>query len=496
MFFYYITANNKSMDMKSIWETSLKTQEKEYDFLKSDIRRDIVVIGSGISGILTAFGLTEQGYKVTLVEAEKLYGGVTSKTTAHICSQQGYIYYDLKKNKPEGWAKLYFSSQQQAIDEYEKLIKREKIDCGFERVNDYFFTEKNLQKLKELYGILKDIGAKVKFYDSKSVLGFDTKGVIKAENQAMFNPLEFLAQLKKIFEIFESTRILKIDMKSKILYTKKYQIKANKIIIATNYPIVKLKGAYFLKLYKSHSYAVASKEIEKSLNGIYNSDVDNGFTFREFNNKIIIGGLDHRTGRVNNNFKKQKLKEIAKECFNAEITNYWNANDVITYDGLPIVGRFSKKYKDVYIITGFNKWGMANSMASSLLITNLIAGKQNGFEKIFSPQRFNFRLGAFLSNLYVSIKNLIITPLIPAFKSYKNLKAGEGKIVCYNGAKKAVYKDDKGVYHICSPYCKHLHCQLKFNSNSKTWDCPCHGSRYDIDGNIITSPTVEKLDEN
>jgi len=139
---------------------------------------------------------------------------------------------------------------------------------------------------------------------------------------------------------------------------------------------------------------------------------------------------------------------------------------------------------------------MANSMASSMLITDLISGEQSPFEKIFSPQRFNFRLGAFLSNLWVSIKNLIITPLTPAFKSYKNLKIGEGKIVCYKGSKKAVYKDENGNFHVCSPYCKHLHCQLKFNSNSKTWDCPCHGSRFDIDGKIIVAPTVENLDNN
>lgn len=134
-------------------------------------------------------------------------------------------------------------------------------------------------------------------------------------------------------------------------------------------------------------------------------------------------------------------------------------------------------------------------MASATLITDLISGQKNEFEKIFSPQRFNFSFGAFLTNIGVSLNNILIRPFMPAFKSYKSLKIGNGDIVCYKGLKKAVYRDEKNKLHICSPYCKHLHCQLKFNKNSKTWDCPCHGSRFDIDGNIISSPTVEKLDK-
>jgi len=483
------------MNVKSVWETSLKTYKKEYPCLKENIRRDIVVIGGGMAGVLTAFQLSKKGLKVTLVEAEKLGSGVTSKTTAHITAQQGYIYYDLKKSKNMQWAKLYFESQQQATRKYENLIKKEKIDCDFERVDDYFFTIKNCQKMKKLYQILTNIGAKVEYFEQKTILGFDTKGVIKISNQAVFHPLKFLTQLQKDFEIFENTRILKIDMNKKILYTKDFQITANKIVIATNYPIVKLKGAYFLKLYKSHSYVVATKKIENPLRSSYHSDVENGLTLRDYNGQVIIGGLDHRTGRVNSCEKKRRLEEVSKECFKSNITNFWDANDVVTYDGLPIVGKFSEKFKDIYVITGFNKWGMANSMASSILITDLISKQNNPAEEVFSPQRFNFSFKAFLSNIFVSLKNLVIMPLIPSFCSYKNLKIGQGKIVCYKGSKKAVYRDEKNNFHICSPYCKHLHCQLKFNKNSHTWDCPCHGSRYDIDGNIISSPTVEKLDK-
>ena len=404
--------------MKSIWETTLKTEKKQYNALKENIKRDVVVVGGGMAGVLTAFHLAEKGLKVTLIEAERLGSGVTSKTTAHINAQQGYIYYHLKKSKSIKYAKLYLESQLQAIDLYEKIIKEQGIDCEFERVDDYFFTIKNCQKLKKLYKILNEINANVEYFENKSILGFNTKGVIKASGQAVFHPLEFLVQLKKDFEIFENTRIVKIDMDKKILFTKDHQIIANKIIIATNYPIVKLKGAYFLKLYKSHSYVASTKKNKNALKSTYHSDVENGFTFRDFNSQVIIGRLDHRTGRVNSSEKKERLEDVSKKYFNSEITNFWDANDVVTYDGLPIVGKFSEKYKDIYIITGFNKWGMANSMASSVLITNLISGQKNEFEEIFSPQRFNFSFKAFLSNIFVSLKNLLFMPLIPSFQSY------------------------------------------------------------------------------
>lgn len=340
---------------------------------------------------------------------------------------------------------------------------------------------------------MKKIDAKVKFLNESSLLGFDVKGAIQADDQAIFHPLKFLSQLKKDFEIYEYTRILKIDMKKKILYTKNNQITANKIIIATNYPIVKIKGAYFIKLYKSHSYCALTNDY-KDIKATFTSDVESGLTFRNYGKKVIIGGLDHRTGRIDSIKKEQRMKDISNSYFNSDIECFWDANDVVTYDGLPIVGQFSNKYKDVYIITGFNKWGMTNSMVSANLITDLITNKENKFKKIFSPNRFNFNFIAFLTNIGVSLNNLILRPILPVFNSYKKIKVGEGKIVNYKGRKRAVYRDKNNIYHVCTPFCKHLGCQLRFNKNTKTWDCPCHGSRYDIDGNLLNSPSMQDLE--
>lgn len=399
----------------------------------------------------------------------------------------------MAKSHSREYSQLYYNSQCLAINLYEELIKKENIDCDFQRVDDYFFTTNNFKKIKKLDEFLSSFDINVNFYDKKSIFGFDV-GVIKVDNQAIFHPLKFLSSLNKDFEIFENTRVQDIDLDRKILYTKNYKITANKIIIATNYPIVKLQGAYFAKMYKSNSYVVATENCKKSIKSTYHSDNETGVTIRGYNGQAVIGGLDHRTGRVDEDNKKDRLEKFAKKTFNSEISNFWCANDVMTYDGLPIIGRFDVKHRDVYIITGFNKWGMANSMIGSVLITDLISEKKNEFLEIFSPQRFNFRFGAFVTNICVSLYNILLKPLTPVFKSYKSVKEGQGRIVYYKGSKKAVYKDENKKLHICSPYCQHLNCQLKFNQNSKTWDCPCHGSRYDIDGKIISSPTVENLD--
>lgn len=263
--------------------------------------------------------------------------------------------------------------------------------------------------------------------------------------------------------------------------------------IATNYPIVNVRGLYFIKLYKSQSYAIAATTDQK-IDGLYQCDVEDGLTFRNYKDYVIIGGLDHRTGRVDSNNKKEQLIKIAKKHFNIDkVTHYWSANDCITYDGMPLAGRFKKKNRDVYVITGFNKWGMANAMACSSIVADLVMEQKNEFAKIFSPLRVNFSLGALLVNLGVSVYNLIFRPITPAFKSYKRLKDGQGDIVHCQG-KRAVYKDENGKLHINSALCKHLGCGLRFNPNTKSWDCPCHGSRFDIDGKIITAPTVFDLD--
>ncbi|MFW5779857.1 MAG: NAD(P)/FAD-dependent oxidoreductase, partial [Bacillota bacterium] len=321
--------------MQSIWN-NIK-EKNEMLALDKDITRHIVVVGGGISGALCAFRLATGGRKVTLVEADTLYGGVTHNTTAHLDALQGYIYNDLVKISHQK-ARLYFKSQLDAIEEYQNFIDTYKIDCDFVRADSYMFTVNNLQKLREEFEAMKEIGAEVEFINQK-LLNIENQGAIKLKDQAHFHPIKFLEGLPKNYEIIENTRVIKVDTKNKILYTPKAQIKADIIVIATGFPIIDVPGLYFAKMYKSSSYSIAFRG--GKLDGVYQADIENGLTYRSYGEYIIMGGLDHRTGRMDKQMKFERLKEKAAKSFgdNLEYTHNWSANDCMTADGIPYAGR-------------------------------------------------------------------------------------------------------------------------------------------------------------
>lgn len=478
--------------MGTIWESSNKNR---YETLKGEIERDIVVVGGGIAGFLTAYRLHEAKQSVTLIEANELFSGVTRRTTAHIEAMQGIKYSEIRKYSEKS-ASLFFKSQNDAVSEFENLVLKHRIECSFKREDSYLFsTSENTKQLKKEFEALITAGADVEYIENPSIPVAKATAAIKLKNQASFEPIKFLNALPAEFEIFENTKVKDIDFDNKILYTTHGEIVANKIVIATNFSIVNVPGWFFLRMYKSQSYCVALDNAP-DIGGMYTHEAANGMTFRNYNDYLIVGGLDHRSGRPDCGADKyDRLIEKGQKIAKGEVVGKWSTNDCVTSDLIPYIGYLSKSSKDVFVITGFNKWGMTNAMVASKLITDMIVGEKNPYQKLFSPQR-EMRGGLFyLKNTLCTVKNLVFKPLCPPLKCYKSLKNGQGKVVFYKFRKKAVYRDIEGKFHVISPYCAHLGCQVKFNPTDLTWDCPCHGSRFDIDGNIISCPTVEPLDK-
>lgn len=473
----------------TIWMEEKKSDATE---LYGDITRDIVVVGGGIAGYLAAFQLAESGQSVTLVEAETLFLGVTHHTTAHIEALQSIKYSNLMKSSPT-FAELFFNSQQEAIGDYEALVNKYNIDCEFKRVDSCIYAADKANELKEEYLALKSIGADVQYLVDTDILGEKVSAAVNLPNQASFNPIDFLKGLPVNFEIIENTRIIDISFSKKVLYSKFGKIRANKIIIATNFPIINFPGLYFLKMYKSHSYAVAIDNA-KDIGGMYQSDKDNGLTFRNYKDCLIVGGFDHRSGRMDEVENFTQLYNDGKRLTNnGQCVYTWSANDCITFDSLPFAGYYTKKPKDIYIISGFNKWGMANALVCAKAISDMINGNKNKYFSMLSPQRKMTGYFAFFKNMLCTVKSLMIKPILPPLRCSSNLSNGEAAIALHNGCKKAVYRDESGNLHICQALCSHLGCQLEFNPDAKSWDCPCHGSRFDINGNIICAPTVKNL---
>lgn len=511
--------------MSTIWTSDKKAL---YPALDKDLSKEVVVVGGGIAGYLTAFRLSEQGKDVAVLEARELFSGTTNKTTAHIDALQTLLYSTLSK-KSLNKARLYFDSQASAVDEYEKLINKYNIDCEFVRHKSYIIANSCDKKFLKEAKALKKMGVDVTLERSASFDGLEPnkesldndaqpkypllsekKAIIFVPSMAAFDPILFLKGLPVNFEIYENTRVTDVDFSKKQLKANGYTITADKIVIATNFPIINFPGWYFVRMYRSTSYAIAAK-CKHSLEGIYQSVSESGVTFRSYKDYLIVGGLDHKTGRQDDEKKFQKLYQKAQEIMPCDqMTHYWSANDCITFDNVPFVGHYSKKSKDIYVITGFNKYGMANAMTASMLVCNYIAKNSvqsnqkilekttclfesvEKYKKLFTPQRYTSIFG-FLRNFLSVAKNLLIMPLTLPLKSWKSIKKGEGAIAMYKGRKKAVYIDEQGNPHICGPLCAHLKCQLKFNKIEKTWDCPCHGSRFDIDGNLLVGPSVKNL---
>jgi len=427
---------------KSIW--SGMAEIPKYDKLTKDIKTDVLIIGGGLCGILCAYFLKESGIDCVLAEGSAIASGITKNTTAKITSQHGLIYSELIRKMGIYNAQLYLKAHESALEKYAELC--ENIDCDFERKNSYVYSLNDRAKIENEINALNLIGFRASFKDSIE-LPFKINGAVCFENQAQFNPLKFISELSKNLDIYENTFVYKITGKKAV--TKNATITADAIIVATHFPFINKHGNYFLKLYQERSYVAAFKN-SQILNGMYLDESDKGFSFRSYNDLLLIGSSSHRTGK--NSPGWQPVYDFANTYYPQSVPLYrWSNQDCISLDNIAYIGQYSKNTPSIYVATGFSKWGMTSSMLSAMILTDMILRKGNEFKNIFSPQRSIIKPQLAL-NTFETLCNFI-TP-----------------------AKKR---------------CPHLGCSLKWNKNERTWDCPCHGSRFSEDGNLIDNPATK-----
>lgn len=428
----------------SIWSDNTKISNREP--LRKDITTDVLVIGGGLCGILCAYILHGKGIDCTVVEGSTIASGITKNTTAKITSQHSLIYDSLIQSYGKEKAQAYLFANQMALSKYERLCKN--LDCDFEKQNSYIYSLTDIQKIEQEINAVNSLGYKALFTD-KTPLPFKIKGAIVFENQAQFNPLKFISQISENLKIYENTFVKSID--KNYAYTNGGTIKANSIIVATHFPFINTHGSYFLKLYQERSY-VCAYENAPQLNGMYLDENPDGFSFRNYNNAFIIGGSNHRTGEKTPAWKP--MNEFMKEHYPQSSLKYqWATQDCMSLDKIPYIGHYSKNTPNMYVATGFNKWGMTSSMVSAIILSDMIAQKHNDYAEVFSPQRSMLKPQLFVNS----------------FKSAFNLVTPTKK------------------------RCPHLGCALKWNKAEHSWDCPCHGSRFSKNGNIIDNPATKDL---
>ena len=478
--------------MKSVWSESCKFRKREA--LNKDIKTNVLVIGAGIAGILTAYMLKQKGRDVVLIDAAEIASGNTKNTTAKITSQHDLIYSKLISEFGEEKARQYAKANELAIKKYKEIIEDKRIECDFEEKPAYVYSLNEVDVLKEEVEAAKNLGIDAEFVQEAN-LPFKINGAVKFNNQAQFNPLKFLKGISNELVIYENTRALEI--KENLVVTSRGNITANNIVVATHYPIMNAPGYYFMKMHQERSYVLALENTSE-IDGMYIDLNKEGYSFRTYNNLLLLGGISHRTGENEEGGSYDELRKVAKRLYpKAKEKYYWSAQDCMTIDGIPYIGRYSSETPNIYVATGFNKWGMTSSMVSAMIISDMILEKENDFSEIFSPRRFDLSLSInnIANYLIETAKNFIAQKVYIPSSEIEHIKNGHGGIIEYNGEKVGVYKNKEGKEFFVSTKCTHLGCQLSWNSDELTWDCPCHGSRFDYKGRLIGSPATKDLVE-
>ncbi len=507
--------------MKSYWIESKKS--KQYENLKENIETDICIIGGGLTGITTAYYLNQYKIRNIILEKDRICSRTTGHSTAKVTSQHGLFYKYLIDSKGEEFAKKYYEANEEAIKNIENIINQEKIECEFEKQSAYVFAQtlEGMQNIKDEIGAVKQIGGNVNLVEAQDIAinkikkeeNNPMKALIAIEfpNQAQFNVYKYGTGLAEICEkrqtkIYEKSKVIGMSEAEKgyeIYLENGSIVKTKYVVIATKYPIIDIPGYHFLKMYQETANVIVVDPKDKVLEGMYINEESPTISLRKIKDKdkdyLIVAGFEHKTGaKIDLSNSYEYLKKVAQNLYpKSEIKYQWNTEDCIPLDKIPYIGEFSKNMEHVYVGTGYKEWGMTTSNIAANIIVDKIMEKDNKYADIFSATRLEpIKNRKELGNMIKeSVQSVIINKLKSPKETIEQLQENEGGIVEVDGEKVGVYKNEKGEIFKVKPVCQHLGCELSWNNLDKTWDCPCHGSRYDYKGNLIYGPSVKNLEK-
>lgn len=494
--------------MNSFWINNFKS--KSYPTLDEDLNVDVCIIGGGITGISCGYYLSKNNLKVCILEKDKIMEKTSGHTTAKITSQYGLIYKYLFDYYGKEYAKKYLDSNQEAITNIKNIIDLENIECDFEFQNNYVYTTdaNSVKKIKDEAQILEKLNFDARILDKISLPISDVKAAIEFNHQAQFNPVKYAEGLCNFITnhsglIFEDSKVMEVKKNGNKynIFSNNCIVSAKYVIIATRYPIINFPGFHFLKMYSETSNLIAVETNSSLFKGMYiNTDVPTySFKTAIYNGKriLLVGGFNHKTGaKIDLSNSYNLLEQKAKELYpGSKVIYKWNTHDSVSLDKIPYIGDFSHLYPNVYVATGFKKWGMTTSNVAANIITDKILNKENQYAEIYDSKRLRpIKNRKELGNIIKETSHSLIFNKfdLPA-ATPKDVEAGEGKIVNNNGRKVGIYKDENGKEFKVIPKCMHLGCELSWNNLDKTWDCPCHGSRYTFEGKLIYGPGKKDL---
>lgn len=430
--------------MDSIWIDTVDMPT--FPKLQRDLRTDILIIGGGICGMLCGYFLEQAGIDHIIVEGCRIGSGVTKNTTGKITSQHGIIYQHLIRDIGIEGAQLYLRANQQALEYYEELSYKFPID--FERKDAYTYTQKNRRKIEKEVESVNKLGFPAEFVEHTS-LPFEIQGAIRFPDQGQMHPLKLVKALASEQQIYEQTFVK--DIQDGKAITDAGSIQADSIIIASHYPFLNKHGMYFMKLYQQRSYVLGIKD-GPQMEGMYIDEAKGGLSFRNYGGYLLLGGGSHRTGKHGGKF--DDLYRFTNIYYPGKhVLYHWATQDCMPLDHRPYIGHYSSRTQNLYTASGFQKWGMTSSMVAAAILCDMIQGNEHLGEAVFSPSR-NMLKPQLALNAMESLMNLCM----PTLKR-----------------------------------CTHMGCAVRWNPIERSWDCPCHGSRFAENGEVLDNPANKKL---
>nr|WP_301553627.1 FAD-dependent oxidoreductase [Desulfuribacillus alkaliarsenatis] len=478
--------------------------------LEDDCETDVAIVGGGITGITAAYLLSNAGKKVVLIDADRLLNGTTGHTTAKVTAQHDLIYDEFISHFGQSIARLYYEANMEAFNFIKNIIEEHNIDCDYSIEDAFLYatTDKYAKKLQQEWNAYQKLHIEGKLV-TEIPFNIKIKNALVMNDQAQFHPLKYLSKLVTLLEsngvqIYEHTTAVDINEdgdRVRVITLNGKSITASQAICCSHFPFYEGTGFYFTRMYAERSYALAVKTEKDYPGGMYLSVDEPSRSLRSASYKgekiIIIAGEKHKTGQGENTLEHYKaLEGFGKDVVGINQVLYrWSTQDLTTLDKIPYVGEITRGKNRILVATGYRKWGMTNSTVAAMIIRDKILGTGNRYLELYQPSRFY--IDPSLKNFFIEntdvVKHFLKGKLELPHKSLEQMENDEAIIIRVNGNRKGVYKDHYGKLHIVDTTCTHLGCEVNWNQGDRTWDCPCHGSRFSFNGAVIEGPAEKPL---
>ncbi len=505
---YETRSNRLPFEPEPYWREGV--QLPTFPPMEEDQRVDVAIVGGGITGITAAYLLIKEGVKVALVEADRLLNGTTGHTTAKVTAQHGLIYHEFLQHLGVEKTRGYYEANTESIDFIRTTIREAQIECDWHEEDAYLYATTDLyaKKLEKELTAYRKLSIEGGLSDTIP-LGLSVQNALSMKHQGQFHPLKYLSHLVNAFteaggQIFENTTAIHVEEgpeATEVLMRNGAKLKCKAVLACSHFPFHGGMGFYFSRMHAVRSYLIAVKPERDFAGGMY-LGVDPPkrsvrAATRHGETILLVGGESHKAGQGKDALEHyQALENFARtEIGIKDVLFRWSAQDLTTLDKLPYIGPITQNQPHIMVATGYRKWGMTNGTQAALLLKDLVLNRDNPYKDLFAPTRFYVDPSLkhfFMENTDVA-KHLVKGKLEVPTKDPEELAHDEGAVCLVNGQRKGAYKDSDGKLYIVDTTCTHMKCEVNWNHGDRTWDCPCHGSRYSYKGDVIEGPAKKPL---